>query len=281
MARLRYNGLTAALGASLTNSATSITFAAGLTHSGGTNVPTIAGSDYIPLTILDSSGNVSEIVYLTAYTAAATTGTISRGQEGTSGVAHSSDDKIVHASNVLDAGAMVLISAQVVTSAVADIDFTSIPNGFRDLVVEAKVRSNRASQLRDNVSLRVGTGGSIDTGSTNYRAHVITRTNATFAVDTNSTGTLYVKVAENACPAATADADVWGALSMTIFDYADATYWRAIESAGAAHLSSTAMYRDDVNGHWKNKAGAIDCLRLTTLNGQFIVGSSFRLYGRL
>jgi hypothetical protein len=102
MARLRYNGLTAALGASLTNSATSVTFAAGLTHSGGTNVPTITGSDYIPLTILDASGNVSEIVNLTAYTAGATTGTISRAQEGTTGVAHSSDDKIVHAPTVLD-----------------------------------------------------------------------------------------------------------------------------------------------------------------------------------
>jgi len=102
MARLRYNGLTAALGASLTSSATSVTFAAGLTHSGGTNVPTIAGSDYIPLTILDASGNVSEIVNLTAYTAAATTGTISRGQETTTGVSHSSGDKIVHSATVLD-----------------------------------------------------------------------------------------------------------------------------------------------------------------------------------
>lgn len=102
MARLRYNGLRTTLGASLTNSATSVTFAAGLTHSNGTNVPTITGSDYIPLSILDSSGHESEIVWLTAYTAAATTGTIARGKEGTSGVSHSSGDAVAGSAYAAD-----------------------------------------------------------------------------------------------------------------------------------------------------------------------------------
>lgn len=102
MARLRYNGLRAALGASLTNSATSVTFAAALTHSNGTNVPTLAGIDYIPLAILDSSGHLSEIVHLTAYTAGATTGTIRRGQEGTAGVTHASGDAVIQGALVAD-----------------------------------------------------------------------------------------------------------------------------------------------------------------------------------
>jgi hypothetical protein len=97
MARLRYLGLVAELaGSGLTNSATSITFAAALTHAGGTAVPTLSG-DYIPLTILDSDGVPSEVVYLTAYTSAATTGTISRGKEGTTGVSHSAGAVIVDA----------------------------------------------------------------------------------------------------------------------------------------------------------------------------------------
>lgn len=112
MARLCYNGLATgasgstvglSLGVSLTSSATSVTFNAALTHSNGTAVPTITGSDYIPLEILDTNGRLSEIVYLTAYTAAGTTGTISRGKEGTTGVAHSSGDKIVHGATVMDA----------------------------------------------------------------------------------------------------------------------------------------------------------------------------------
>lgn len=101
MTRLRYNGTTATLGAALTTGATAITFAEALTYAGG-NVATITGSDYIPLSILDADGNVTEIVYLTAYTSGATAGTITRGQEGTAGVTHAAGDKVVHSPTVLD-----------------------------------------------------------------------------------------------------------------------------------------------------------------------------------
>lgn len=102
MARLRYNGLVTALGASLTSADTAVTFSAALTHSGGTAVPTITGSGFIPLTILDAAGNVSEIVNLTAYTSGGTTGTIARAQEGTTATAHSSGDKVIHGPTVAD-----------------------------------------------------------------------------------------------------------------------------------------------------------------------------------
>lgn len=112
MSRLRYNGLATgaagaqvglALGGSLTNSATSVTFNAALTYQNGTAVPTIVSPDYLPLSILDSTGAfVVEVVYLTAYTTAGTTGTITRGQEGFAGVAHSSGDKIANSASVLD-----------------------------------------------------------------------------------------------------------------------------------------------------------------------------------
>lgn len=102
MARLRYNGLTAALGADLTAAATAVTFSAALAYAGGVAVPTISGSDYIPLAILDASGRVSEIVRLTAYTSGATTGTISRGHEGTTAVAHLTNDSLVNAATTRD-----------------------------------------------------------------------------------------------------------------------------------------------------------------------------------
>lgn len=86
MSRLRYNNAAGTLGASLTNVATGITFDA---------VPpfaTIAAGDYIPL-VLDPPEGVTpnadfEVVYLTAYAAGDTTGTIERGKEGTAGAAH-------------------------------------------------------------------------------------------------------------------------------------------------------------------------------------------------
>lgn len=112
MSRLRYNGLATgaagspvalSLGASLTNSATSVTFNAALTYQNGTAVPTIAAPDFLFLSILDATGSfVTEVVYLTAYTSGATTGTITRAQEGYTGVTHASGDKIVHAATSFD-----------------------------------------------------------------------------------------------------------------------------------------------------------------------------------
>ncbi len=102
MARLRYNGLSAVSADALTSGETTITFAAALTHSGGTAVPTIASPNHLPLSILDVDGRLAEIVHLTAYTSGATTGTIVRGREGTTGVAHDTGVAFVHAPSVLD-----------------------------------------------------------------------------------------------------------------------------------------------------------------------------------
>jgi hypothetical protein len=136
MSRLRYNGLatgattatvTLALdGSGLTNSATAVTFNAALTYNNGTAVPTIVAPDYIPLSVLDANGNLSEIVYLTAYTAAATTGTITRGREGTTGVAHSSGDKIVSAGTAIDTPRDVLYSPQSGVQSIDEFDDESL-----------------------------------------------------------------------------------------------------------------------------------------------------------
>lgn len=102
MARLRYNGIVGTLGGSLSSSATSVTFTTTLTHSGGVNVATITNGDYLPLSILDSTGVLTEIVYLTAYTAGGTSGTIIRGCEGTTGTAQSSTFRVVNSGTVQD-----------------------------------------------------------------------------------------------------------------------------------------------------------------------------------
>lgn len=87
MARLRYNNALGLLGAGLTSGGTTITF------SPAPAFATLTGDDYIPLQLDPPASHTPsasfEVVYLTAYTAGATTGTISRGQEGTSGVSHS------------------------------------------------------------------------------------------------------------------------------------------------------------------------------------------------
>lgn len=92
MARLRYDNALGLLGAGLAVDAgpDTITFGA---------VPpfaTLGGDDYIPLVLNPPLGNAPsssfEVVYLTAYTAGQTTGTISRAQEGTAAKVHSAGD---------------------------------------------------------------------------------------------------------------------------------------------------------------------------------------------
>lgn len=85
MARLRINNQS-------DKTSGTLTFADGSTTTGTWGVApgfaTITAPDFYVLVVDPDTAN-EEVVYLTAYTAAATTGTFTRAQEGTSGVAHS------------------------------------------------------------------------------------------------------------------------------------------------------------------------------------------------
>lgn len=108
MTRLRYAGVVGTVGSgNMTNSATSHTFTAALTYANGVTVPTLTGSDYFMLSILDTSGNLSEVVKVTAYNSSTKAATLVRGQEGTSGVAHTSGDKVTMAVYASDIGQTV------------------------------------------------------------------------------------------------------------------------------------------------------------------------------
>jgi hypothetical protein len=104
--RLRYNGLLCGtvpptFAADISPSGTTITFPLPLKYQGTTAVPTIADPDYLPL-VINPDTAAMEIVWLTAYTAGATSGTVLRAQEGTTGVAHSAGAPIAHGPTVAD-----------------------------------------------------------------------------------------------------------------------------------------------------------------------------------
>ena len=100
--RLRYDGVETYLATQLDQGVTTIQFTTPLTADGGAPIDTLVGNEYLPLTILDANYRLKEIVYLTAYSSGAVTGTIERGAEGTLDVAHPVDDKVVHAATVVD-----------------------------------------------------------------------------------------------------------------------------------------------------------------------------------
>lgn len=121
--RLRYDLVETTLGAQLNAAATTITFASPLTSAQG-NVATITSPEYLPLVIED------EILYLTAYTESATTGTVLRGQEGTTDATHNNSTPVVHGPTVHDFGGAGPLSIEwLIAVWASDPDWVNPGNG--------------------------------------------------------------------------------------------------------------------------------------------------------
>lgn len=131
MARLRYNGLTATLGADLLTADTTITFAEPLTSASGA-VATIGGGDVLPLAVLDPDKVPIEIVHLTAYMSGATTGTITRAQEGTSAADHPAGRTVWNGLTVADVDSLGGASD---LNELTDVDTATTPPANGDRLV--------------------------------------------------------------------------------------------------------------------------------------------------
>jgi hypothetical protein len=88
--RVRLNTQSGTLGAQLTAAGTTITFAV------APDFATLASDEHIALIV------ENEVVYMTAYTAAATTGTVARAQEGTADVTHVNGSVWEHGPTIRD-----------------------------------------------------------------------------------------------------------------------------------------------------------------------------------
>lgn len=112
MSRLRYAGLTGSLATGgLTASATTHTFPAALTYANGVTVPTLTGTDYFLLTILNSGRVLSEVVKVTAYDSGTKVATLVRGQEDTVAIAHVAGDAVTQYAYPTDFASQVLSEA--------------------------------------------------------------------------------------------------------------------------------------------------------------------------
>lgn len=95
--RLRYDGVETYLDLNLGSGETVVQFTKELECDGGTDINTLNPGEYISLSILDANYVLYEIVHLVSYTTGAKTGTIERGQEGTTARDHLKGQKVVHA----------------------------------------------------------------------------------------------------------------------------------------------------------------------------------------
>ena len=99
-ARLKVNGLRATLASPLAPGDTSLSLSTALTDLLGA-VVSLPSGDVLPLSLLDTNGELVEVLHVTDYPGA-TTATVLRGQEGTTAVAASAGQVLVNAPTALD-----------------------------------------------------------------------------------------------------------------------------------------------------------------------------------
>lgn len=195
MSRLRYNALQSTLGAPLTAGGTTITFSAALAYQQGVAVPTLTGSDYIPLTI-DPATPLEEVVSLTAYTSGATTGTITRGVEG-AGVAHATGHAVICAPTAADYNGLEQTANKGVASGYPGLDGSALvplANVPRTVVVPAATGVVATDTANLAAALAAAPLGGLIRGSGHYKINAALSVTQNVTIEGDSTTPTFASV---------------------------------------------------------------------------------------
>lgn len=207
-------------------------------------------------------------------------GTISNSQLPNSGVtagSYTSTNLTVNAQGIITTasngsggggGSWTQISRQVLSTAAATVTFSNIASTFNHLVV---IFNGRFSDSATNENLLMRFNG--DTAS-NY--------DWDFSNPSNFTGVAQTSIAVCTFPAANGTAKSISSGTIWIPEYAGTTFFKSIHSSGgfAFTLGSAGTYGiASIFGIWRNTAAITSVTFLDSGGGNFVVGSSFTLYG--
>ena len=169
--------------------------------------------------------------------------------------------------------AMELIYEELLASAQASFDITSIPDSYKHLALIFQARSDDGAG-QDTTWCRINN----DSGS-NYYSETLTVYAETTSPVESLGGT---QIFTGNVPAAAAPAGAAGSGRLHLPNYAGTTFQKIIEGLAVNRNGtvSTGVRQDHISGHWLNTA-AINRLTLYPGNGEFIAGSQVSLYGLL
>lgn len=153
-----------------------------------------------------------------------------------------------------------------VSSPVASVDFTSIPQGYTDLVIKASAR-NTVGAVQGRILV------SFNGLTTNY---TLTLLGDQAGTPTSATRAAFGDNHIGYIPGASATASTFGNLEMYVPNYTSANY-KSISVDGVMENNSATNYNGLVAGLWSSTA-AITSL---TLSATFAANSTFTLYGVL
>lgn len=160
-----------------------------------------------------------------------------------------------------------LIAKNVLTSTATDIDFTSIPATYDDLLIVASTRTDNSGQTYGTQRLRLNS----DTGS-NYSYRFLEGNGAAATSGNSSTSFVFL----GAAAGATATSSTFASLEIYIPNYAGSTN-KSMSITNCHETNATTAYIDAVAALWSN-TNAITAVKIYTPEN-FQSGSSFFLYG--
>lgn len=179
-------------------------------------------------------------------------------------------DGAVSAAKLATAAARMKIAEITVSSASPSITFSSIPSGYKNLVLTWTAKNSASTP----VSLILRLNG--DNG-TNYYGQLIRGNNTTASASQTIAAT---EALIGAIAGSTAGANVFNSGQVTINNYANTAFEKQLYSQ-AMRLdgkSSGNLYLDLYGTHWANTA-AITSLTVLAGANNLVVGSTFTLYG--
>ena len=160
-----------------------------------------------------------------------------------------------------------LIAKVTLGSDAANIEFTSIPGTYTDLLLSVSLRSNRASVNRDDCKME------FNGSSANLSSRVLIG-NGSSASSSSDASVLYGPPATGS----TATASTFGNGYAYIPNYAGSTN-KSVSVEGTTESNETTTLIYAVAGLWSNTA-AITSIKLLPYSGtNFVTGSSAFLYG--
>lgn len=165
-------------------------------------------------------------------------------------------------------GDLVLLGSADVSPNAASVSIP-IATTSRDLLIRISARSSRAANDLDKLIMRVGTGGTLDTGA-NYSFLSFDGS----ATDTSTTATS-IPLGRFSMPAANQATGLFGFAVIEMPDYAGATFKSVRSRTG---FYATTSRRGESNGHWRSTS-AIDVVSFYFESGDILADSSFSIYG--
>lgn len=168
-------------------------------------------------------------------------------------------------------GGIDKISENILVGSAASVTFSSIPSGYRGLLLQVQARGDTAA-ANTSVGLRFnGDSSAIYDQQTLLSA----ATTVAASESINATSASLGDMAAN-----TATAGAAGAFSVMIPNYAGTTFWKQFISGNqlATGTGTGTIHDRQFVGRWRSTA-AVNQITLTPAAGNFVAGSTFVLYG--